>query len=157
MSCEDQDNKALVLEIIDDALGHECIGASNIHRVKQLYKCIQDGKVHIGGCIPINERVNETLEKILRNETSHEINHATARKTFEKMEFAIKAGRKASKRYTICSQEFNEELRMALTDMRYEARNMGPDPVELASAKVQKLEQQLSWAVNDLERKRSRR
>jgi hypothetical protein len=157
MNCGDQDNKALILEIINDAIGHEYIGREHIDKVKQLYKCIQDGKVHIGGCIPINERVNETLEKILRNEISHEINHATARKTFEKMEFAIKAGRKASRRYTICSQEFNAELHMALTDMHYTAKNMGPDLVELAEMKVKQAEQRLEWAVNDLERKRSRR
>lgn len=147
--CEDtEENKQLIIS---------CLQTNGNARAHILALCIANGKVHIGGCIPINERVNETLEKILRNETSNVINHATARKTFEKMEFAIKAGRKASRRYEICSREFNQELHMALTDMHYTAKNMGPDPVELAEMKVKQAEQRLEWAVNDLERKRSRR
>jgi len=122
-----------------------------------LAKCIEDGKVHIGGCIPINERVNEVLETILRKETSHVINHEVARIVFEKMEFAIKAGRKASKRYEICTREFNTDLQMAVTDIHTFASHKGPSLVEIAEMKVQQARQRLEWAESDLSRKRNRR
>lgn len=116
---------------------------------RTLAECIESGKVHIGGCIPINEKVNVALQQIVCE------NRATdgpeARKLYKQMTVAIKAGEKASRRYEVCTREFNQELHNATSGvvgshlMKQGEDDRLVDEIHRLKDKIHEKEQRLDW------------
>jgi hypothetical protein len=117
---------------------------------KNLAECIESGRVHIGGCIPINERVNETLLKILGTLPSVSVEPSDVRKMYKKMTVAIKAGDLASKRYERCSREFNQDLEYAVKDINAET------PIHRRPAEDDRLVDEIHRLKETLSRKEQR-
>lgn len=133
MTCEDmKSNKELILTALK-SLGYNDSDA--------LAECIKNGRVHIGGCIPINEQVNEVLCKIL-NGLRGQMTAPEAREIYDRLHLAIKAGMKAKVRYNRCSSDLHGELYQAehgIPNQSYKQSKLEKITCEIRSAE-QKLE-----------------
>lgn len=110
MSCEDtNNNKQLIID---------CLLSTKSDKAHQLAKCIQGGKVTVGGCIPIDEQVNQTLEVLAGKMVDYKLTTGPAvRVMVKRFNTAINAGRLAHQRYELCNREFHEDLRYAVDSM----------------------------------------
>lgn len=132
MSCDDmKSNKELILTALK-SLGYNDSDA--------LAECIKNGRVHIGGCIPINEQVNEVLCKVL-NGLRGQVTASEARNIYDRLHLAIKAGQKAKIRYRRCSEDLYREL--------YQAENGIPDQT-LKQGKLEKVRMEIKVAEDKL-------
>ena len=115
---------------------------------RKLAECIESGKVHIGGCIPINEQVNVALQQIVCE------NRATdgpeARKLYKQMTIAIKAGEKALRRYEVCNREFHDELRDAV-EGNIRPVGMNRSTGERLVDEIHRLKEKLSFKEHQLD------